>query len=163
MPLGVDYSNPQCMVSDVRGSVLYVGLKGGPSLLKINTTTFRIIGYATLPASFYSIQGRCFQTNDHYMYLHTYQQRGGLIRVSADNFCPTECPQHGFCNASICVCNDGYVMKNSLCALTSPSNIVEVDVGAAIALGILFALSFVLAAAGWGYVWILRKSHYSRI
>jgi len=153
-------SNPNTLSLDYQSyGHLYVGLNGGHAILKIDITTWKVVGYASLPPFLRAVSS-IVSTAEH-VYFVTYEQHAKIARVSVDNFCPHTCDGFvGYCHKGACACPHGYKLAGDgrRCeeALASGHS-SDKSHGGEVALGILFAFAVIIAAAGW-FLWYKGRS-----
>jgi len=154
------YSNPRAIAGQNR--TIYIGFEGGPAILSFDTVNWRISGYARLPPHLHTVYTAWDSGFDH-VYFATHEQHSKVFRISKENFCHSECPYNGFCSRMSCECIDGYELSKGACEVKSRSIINTItEEGAAIAMGILFAITVIAAAAGW-YMYYRSKQGYQRV
>jgi len=155
-----NYSNPKA-IAGARNNSVYVGFEGGPGVVRVDLSTFKVAGYARLPAWLHNVYAAWDEGTEH-VYFTTWEQKTKIFRLLKTNFCPEECPFNGYCIDRKCACSHPFALSSDkkTCALPSNKEKVVVEKGAAIALGILFAIFVILAAAGWFLVWRTRQQGY---
>jgi len=163
-------SNPRGLSVDGNGN-LYVGLYGGHAILKVDTSAWKTVGYVTLPHDMRSITSISARSN--HVYFVTHEQHSKVGRVTYDNFCAGSCDRNfGFCSGGVCQCLPHLDMaadKRTCLPHSVAMEELEADKAAhnhrgEVALGLLFALSFIAAVAGWVYVFrhrIAKKVNYT--
>jgi hypothetical protein len=100
-----------------------------------------------------------------YIYFVTYEPDAKVVRIPKTSFCNNWCGDFGFCVQGVCLCQEGYSFDTTdperpckLDAVVNAELLERQSQGAAAALGVLFAFSFVAAIAGWFLWWKARKS-----
>jgi len=157
---GMLLGNPRALTLDEPTDNIYVGFNGGNAVIQLDYL-LNIIGWQRVPDYLVRLEA-AHVTTDH-IYFITNEQHAKVIRVNKTDFCPTLCPHWGFCQKGKCVCDRLFHLSSdgSRCELTITQE--EEEEGAAIALGVLFALSFIMAVIGWVLYWRARKSGYIQV
>lgn len=161
-----NYSNPKALALD--NDAVYIGLNGVGEALKYNLTTTAFT-YQRLP-EFLHRSWSAIVRREH-VYFSTYEQNSKVFRIHKQDFCDSPCPYWGYCSQAQCTCYEGFQFSSdkTQCVLTAAEKetIYEKEYktahGGEIALGILFALSFVAAAAGWFMWWRARHGAYQAV
>jgi len=99
-----------------------------------------------------------------FLYFTTYEPDAKIARIPKNNFCGYYCGENAYCRLGSCICLEGYLKDvtdpKTPCKL---AEIVRTEIeerqsqGAAAALGVLFAFTFLAALAGWILWYRIRK------
>jgi len=163
-------SNPKSLSLDAYGPNavphrLYVGLYGGHSILRINLETWTTDGFVTLPFFLHDVYDIVASPSTNYVYFVTNEQNSKVGRVSINNFCPSICDVFfGYCHNGQCACgpknfqlaDDGRRCTPVATITPGEEKLIKEEHNGEVALGILFALTFILAAVGWYLVYKAR-------
>lgn len=163
-----NHTNPRAIVA--RNSTIYVGFEGGPSITKIDAVNWRILGYATLPTYLHTVYAGWDEGYEH-VYFITHEERSKIFRINKQNFCPQVCPYNGYCHNAVCQCDSPYTLVGDQynpagrCEYIAPTTqtVTKEEKGAAIAMGILWALTMIAAAAGWYLFYKAKNGGYQRV
>jgi len=146
------YNNPRAIAGV--NQTLYIGFEGGPSIIKFDVVNWKIIGSTRLPENLHQVYA-AWDGGYDYVYFATYEQHGKVFRIHKLDFCNQGCPFDGWCEEEICQCPKGRTLSadNLRCDTNPtpapPSNTVTADKSTAIAMGVLFAVTFIAAVLGW--------------
>jgi hypothetical protein len=166
-----NYSNPKALAFDRFTTHLYIGFNGYNEILRYNlgVTPYVIDGYQRLPEYLHrSWEG--IATPVH-VYFVTNEQNSKVFRVDKEDFCSSPCPYFGFCQKGKCVCSEYFQLSKdkSTCELAAAAaEIVYINKyhkahGGEVALGVLFALTFVAGAVGWVLWHRSRRASYQAV
>jgi hypothetical protein len=156
--LQTNETDPRALALD--GNNLYVGLRGGPHIIKIDIASFAVVGYIRLPLFLYSIETATAYNG--MVYFATNEPHGKILRVNEYDFCHSPCPMNSYCESpDTCLCMSGYKVSSDkqsceLVITTVSETVYEKEKGAAIAMGILWAVTLIAAVAGW-VLWYRSK------
>jgi len=161
-----NYSNPKAIAMD--NQAIYIGLNGYSEILRYNIST-GAYGYQRLPEFLHRSWDATVTW--HHVYFVTYEQNSKVFRVSKEDFCSSPCPYWGYCQKGKCACYDGFELNKdkSQCVLIAAEKEIiyhkeyRTAHGGEVALGILFALTFIAAAAGWYLWWKGRRGAYQAV
>jgi len=152
-------SNPISITFDARPGQtpsLYVAFYGSHHIAKYHQETHEELGYITLPPSFNSVYGIVNYNN--YIHFITNDQFGKVGRIPLENVCPTVCDSFNHGKGKCSCSRSGLVLDGNNRCVPQITTKVEKERGGEIALGILFAIVFVVACVGWYLVWKSRKN-----
>jgi len=154
-------SNPRAITIDDSVDTIYVGFEGGDIILKMDYL-FGITGFQRVPDYLTHLEAAAVG-NEH-VYFVTNEQHSKVIRVKKADFCTDVCPYLGYCKADKCVCPTNYRLssRGMECEIAAIQTSKE-EKGAAVALGVLFALALVAGAFGWVLYWRARKGGYQAV
>jgi len=170
--LGKNDTNPVLAFDSLNG-FLYFASADYDHIYKIsgnniNSTTYLI---ATLPPNLKSVSS--MGVIGDFLYLVTWEPDAQLARIQiSQHFCLNFCGTYGFClgQPSICACANGFSQNMTSEAKSCvPKHEIDIDEhikeerGVAIALGVLFFVALIAAAAGWAMWWRSRKSVYTSV
>jgi len=156
-----NYSNPRAIAGQNR--TIFIGFEGGPAIVKFDVLDWKIVGIQRLPEYLHQVYAAWDSGFDH-IYFSTYEQHSRIFRLHKLDFCENECHYNGYCEAQICRCNTGYELSSGNCVIPPKKDTVkEVETGAAIAMGILFAIATVAAIVGWTLFYRKNKEGYTRV
>jgi len=126
-----------------------------------------VTGIATLPVPLRAVSA--INIHDDFLYLATWEPNAQFGRISlVTGFCPAFCGPNGFCSnpqdANPCACAPGFSQdpnKNYFdCAPTHEVDIYKNEIlerSLATTLGVLFAISLIIAVVGWVFWWRKRN------
>jgi len=152
-------SNPRAIAIDEPTDTLYVGFNGGNAVLQLDYL-LNIKGYQRVPDYLTRLEGA--RVGVDHVYFITNEQHSKVVRVNKQDFCPANCPHWGYCQKGKCLCDPLLRMSSNGHQCVIPTE-TESDKGAATALGVLFALTFVVAVLGWILYWRARKGGYVNV
>lgn len=164
--LPLNYSNPKALTAD--SDFIYIGFNGWAEVMRM-AINGSIVGYQRLP-EFLHRSWDATLTHEH-VYFVSYEQNAKVYRVAKTDFCSTVCPYNGYCSKGKCLCGPGYEMAqhNQQCVLTAAADVViykhiyHVAHSGEVALGVLFALTFVAGGAGWALWYRNRRGSYQSV
>jgi len=151
--------NPRALALDEPSDTVYVGFNGGDIVIQLNYL-LTVTGYQRVP--FYATKIEGVRVGTEHVYFITNEQHSKVMRVAKSDFCSKVCPYMGYCEKGKCKCSPNYALSSDgkACNLATSS---KEEKGAAIALGILFAITFILATLGWILYWRVRKGGYQTV
>jgi len=84
--------------------------------------------------------------------------------VNELDFCTNPCPINGYCEGGMCLCLDGYKLSGDktscdLIPTTVSNTVYQKEKGAAIAMGVLWAITLIAAVVGWVLWYRSRKGN----
>jgi len=158
------YSNPIAITEF--NETVYIGFAEGPNIVKFDAHDFQIRGYQRVP-DYLRNSFKAFDAGHEHVYFITREQHSKVFRVAKTDFCTSSCPYDGYCTKGVCGCKPGYILSanKEFCEVRPGINSekIVVERGAAVAMGILFALTVIVAAAGW-FLWYKgKRSSYSHV
>jgi len=160
-----EYYSVPAALTEFNGT-LYIGFTHGPGIISFNVNTYQIRGIQRTP-HYLSTVYRAFDAGFDHVYFITHEQHSKVFRVNKHDFCDDVCPYNGYCLRGKCTCSTPWLLSKDLKACELPVGAdkehVVVEKGAAVAMGVLFAVTVVVAAAGW-FLWYKGKhSAYSAV
>jgi len=154
-------SNPRAITYDEKTDSIYVGFNGNDIVIKLNNILV-IQAYQRLPPTINKIEAA--RVGVDHVYFITNEQHSKVLRVNKTDFCSTLCPYNGYCSAGKCRCYESYTLnkEGTICDLNIRTNTNTItDKGAAVALGVLFALTLIIGTLGWILFWRAKKGYQS--
>eukprot|EP00026_Physarum_polycephalum_P006739 Phypoly_transcript_06791.p1 GENE.Phypoly_transcript_06791~~Phypoly_transcript_06791.p1 ORF type:complete len:454 (+),score=54.12 Phypoly_transcript_06791:84-1445(+) len=149
-------ANPRAITYDESTNSMYVGCNGGDAFVKMDQY-LNLQAFQRVPTYLQSMEAA--RVGEGHIYIITNEQHAKVARVGKEDFCSHLCPVNGYCKKGKCVCAPNLKMNSNKQTCDIPKG--TSDKGAAAALGVLFALTFIAAAAGWVMWWRQRKSGYA--
>jgi len=142
------HNNPRAIAGV--NETLYIGFEGGPSVIKFDVVKWQIVGSTRLPENLHQVYA-AWDGGYDWIYFATYEQHSKVFRIHKLDFCPQGCPWDGWCEMAICQCPTGYTLTadNKCSPPAKPADTITTDKSTAIAMGVLFAVTFIAAVLGW--------------
>jgi len=162
--LPANFSDPKALAVDQENHTLYVGMNGGYAALRIDIHNMTITGWQNIPI--YLTRAWVGQTTFEHVFFVSNEQHTKVFRTNKHDFCPSLCPEFGYCERGSCQCSPGFQLRDNKCewtALINEKHTVSKEKTGEAVLGVFFALSFVAAGIAWFLVWKNRRGAYQAV